>query len=139
MVEHTLARGIVGVKTCLDSREVVQGLKTLFNKDASSFRHTLKWVPVDLWVYSDVESMLRAVAQIKDKIKHGERWRMTIEKRRYTLYHKIDLIKKLAELIEEKVDLKNPDKILRVEIIGKYAGVSVLSPDEIFSTTKLPM
>jgi len=75
---------------------------------------------------------------IKEKIHEGEKWRMTLEKRRYTRYHKIEIIKDLAELIQEKVDLKNPDKIVRIDIIGKYAAISVLSPNEIFSTTKLP-
>jgi len=136
VIRRTIARGILGVKTRLDSREVVRELKTLFNKDPSAFQYTLKWVPVDLWTNSDIESMKERVAQIKDKVKHGERWRMTVEKRRYTLHHKIDIIKALAELIDEKVDLTSPDKIVRIDIIGKYAGVSVLSPHEIFSTTK---
>lgn len=137
LIERTMARGIIGVKTHLDPREVVARLKTLFDKDPSRFQYTLKWVPVDLWTNSDLESMKTAVKQVKDKIKHGERWRITLEKRRYTLYHKIDIIKALAELIDEKVDLTNPDKILRIDIMGKYTGVSVLSPGEIFSTTKL--
>lgn len=137
VIKRTLARGIIGVKTRLDSREVVRKLKALFNKDPNGFQYTLKWVPVDLWTNSDIESMRTAVEQVKDKIKHGERWRMTVEKRRYSLYHKIDLIKALAELIDEKVDLTNPDKILRIDIIGNYADVSVLSPNEIFYTTKL--
>jgi len=84
-------------------------------------------------------SMKTAVKKVKDKIKRGEQWRMTVEKRRYTLYHRIDIIKELAELIVEKVNLKNPDKILRIDIVGKYTGVSVLSPNEIFSTTKLAL
>jgi len=136
VIKRTIARGIVGVKTRLDSREVAQELKTLFNEDPSRFQYTFKWTPVDLWTNSDIESMRTAVEQVKDKIRQGERWRMTVEKRRYTLYHKIDIIKALAELIDERVDLANPDKILRLDIIGKYAGVSVLSPHEIFSTTK---
>lgn len=139
LIERTIARGIVGVKTRLDSRAVIRELKTLFNKDPSGFQYTLKWVPVDLWTSSDMESMREAVAKVKNKIEHGERWRMTVEKRRCTLYHKIDLIKVLAKLIDEKVDLTNPDKILLIDIIGKYAGISVLSPHEIFSTTKLPL
>ncbi len=61
---------------------------------------------------------------------------MKVKKRRYNLYHSIEIIEELAELIDEKVDLGNPDKILRVEIIGKNAGLSVLKPGEIFSTQK---
>jgi len=138
VIERTLARGIIGVKTRLDSREVIQSLHRLFIKDPLGFRYTLTWVPTDYWTYSDIESMKEAVMNIKHKIHEGERWRMTVEKRRYTHYHKIEIIKELAELIHEKVELKNPDKIVRIDIIGKYAAVSVLSPNEIFSTTKLP-
>jgi tRNA acetyltransferase TAN1 len=138
VIERTVARGIIGVKTRLDSREVIKGLRKLFTKDPQSFQYTLKWVPTDLWTYSDMDSMKEAVMNLRDRIRAGERWRMTVEKRRYTLYHKIDIIKELAELIDEKVDLKNPTKIVRINIIGKYAAISVLSPEEVFSTMKLP-
>jgi len=138
VIERTVARGIIGVKTSLDSREVIKGLQNMFTKDPLSFQYTLKWVPTDLWTYSDMNSMKEAVMNVRERIRAGERWRMTVEKRRYTLYHKIDIIKQLAELLDEKVDLKNPDKILRIDILGKYAAVSVLSPKEVFSTMKLP-
>ena len=80
--------------------------------------------------------MRDAVKVLRNKIRAGEKWRMTMEKRRYTRYSKIEIITALAELIDEKVDLKNPDKILRVEIIGRYAGFSVLTPQDIFSVSK---
>jgi len=138
VIERTVARGIIGVKTLLDSREVIHGLKRLFTKDPLAFQFTSKWVPTDFWTHSDMKSMKEAVINIRDRIRAGERWRMTVEKRRYTLYHKIDIIKELAELIKEKVDLKNPDKIVRIDIIGKYAAITVLSPEEVFSTSRLP-
>jgi len=136
-VKPTLAQGIIGVKTSLNPRQVVKELQKLFNDGQFVFEYTLKWVPVDVWTFSDIESMKNAVAGLRDKIQPGERWRITLEKRRYTLYHKIDIIQELAELIDEKVDLEKPDKILRVDIIGKYAGISVLSPRDVFSTTKM--
>lgn len=139
LVKRTAARGIIGVKTSLDARMVVRELASVLRDDPVAFQYTLKWAPVDLWVSSDLESMREAVLQLRDQIKPGERWRMTVEKRRYTLFHKIDIINELAELIEEKVDLKNPDKIVRVDIIGKNAGVSVLFPQQIFSTTRLAL
>jgi len=133
VIRSTIARGIIGVKTQLDSRVVIQGLRALFSKDPLIFRYTLKWVPVDSWTYSDLDSMREAIADIRDKIKGGERWRMIVEKRRYTLHHKIDIIRELAQFIDEKVDLEHPDKIVRIDIIGKYAGVSVLTPKDVFS------
>jgi len=136
LVKPTIAEGIIGVKTNLDPREAVQGLRMLFDKDPLSFQHTLKWVPVDLWTHSDMESMKEAVVKLRNKIQAGERWRMTVEKRRYTQYHKTEIIRELANLIDEKVDLENPDKILRIDIIGKYAGLSILTLQDIFSIAK---
>jgi len=136
LVKPTIAEGIIGVKTHLDPREAVQGLRMLFDRDPLTFQHTLKWVPVDLWTHSDMESMKEAVVKLRNKIQAGERWRMTVEKRRYTQYHKIEIIRELANLIDEKVDLENPDKILRIDIIGKYAGMSVLTPQDVFSIAK---
>ncbi len=135
-VRRTIAKGIIGVKTCLGSREVVRCLREIFNQDPSVIQRTFKWVPVDLWTPSDIESMKEGVNQLKNRIQRGEKWRLTIEKRRYIQQHKIEIIKKIAELIDEKVDLENPDKILRIDIIGKYAGISLLKPKEIFSISK---
>lgn len=136
IVRRTPAEGIIGVKTHLEAREVVHGLRRLFEEDPSLLLHTSKWVPIDLWTHSDMESMKEAVAELGKKICADEKWRMTVEKRRYTRYHKIEIIRELAELIDRKVDLENPDKILRIDIIGKYAGASLLKPEDVFSATK---
>ena len=136
LVKRTIAEGIIGVKTSLDSREVVRGLRRLFDEDPFVLQYTLKWVPVDLWTLSDMDSMKEAVRKLRNRIRAGERWRMTVEKRRYSRHHKIEIIRELADLIDEKVDLENPEKILRVDVIGGYAGISVLTPQEVFSVAK---
>jgi len=136
LVKRTIAEGIIGVKTRLDTREVVYGLRRLFNEDPFAFQHTLKWVPVELWTLSDMDSMKEGVRKLRNRIHAGERWRMTVEKRRYSLHHKIEIIRELADLVDEKVDLENPEKILRVDIIGRYAGMSVLKPTDMFSLAK---
>ena len=136
LVKRTIAEGIIGVKTRLNSREAVYGLRKLFDEDPSIFQYALKWVPVDLWTLSDMDSMKEGVRKLRSRIHRGERWRMTVEKRRYSIHHKSDIIRKLADLIGEKVDLENPEKILRVDIIGRYVGMSVLKDTDIFSIAK---
>jgi tRNA acetyltransferase TAN1 len=136
LVKRTIAEGIIGVKTRLDPRKVVNELRRLFDEDPFALQYTLKWVPVDLWTLSDIDSMKQGVGNLRNRIHSGERWRMTVEKRRYSLHHKIEIIRELADLVDEKVDLKNPEKILRVDIIGRYAGMSVLKPQDIFSVSK---
>ncbi len=134
LVKRTIARGIAGVNSGLDCREVIKGLYEIYSKDSAIFRETIKWVPVDYWMKSDLQSMANCLSSIsKHTITKGEKWMMVVEKRRYSRYHKADIIKHLADLIGEKVDLKNPDKVVRIEIIGNNAGISVIRPNEIFS------
>ena len=136
LIEMTIARGILGVKTSLVPRQVVRRLRELFEEDPLTFQYTVKWVPIDAWASSDMDSMKRVVMELKGGIGKGEKWRMTVEKRRYTKLHSIEIIRELAELIDEKVDLENPDKILRIDIIGRYAGISILKPNNVFSVAK---
>jgi tRNA acetyltransferase TAN1 len=123
----------MGVRTGLDPRRVIEELRAMFEKDPLLLTETCKWVPVDLWTYSDMESMKNAVIRLRERITAGETWRMTVEERRYTRHHRIEVITALAGLIDEKVDLTRPDKILRIDIIGRHAALSVLTPADIFS------
>ncbi len=136
LVKRTIAEGIIGVRTGLNPREVVNGLRRLFYEDPFALQYTLKWVPVDLWTLSDMDSMKQGVGKLRNRIQEGERWRMTVENRRCSLHHKIEVIRELADLVDEKVDLENPQKILRVDIIGRNAGISVLTPQDVFSVAK---
>ena len=134
-VTRTIAEGIIGVKTCQNPREVVHALQGMFNEDPTVFQYTSKWVPIELWTYADMNSIKKAVERLKTEIHAGEKWRIILEKRRFTKHHKIEIIKNIAELVDEKVDLKNPDKTLRIDIIGRYAGISILKPNDMFSTS----
>lgn len=136
-ITRTIAEGIIGVKTSLNPREAIHSLQGMLNENPTIFQYTLKWVPIDFWTYSDIDSMKKAVKQVKTEIHKSEKWRITLEKRRFTKYHKIEIIDSIAELIDEKVDLENPDKILRIDIIGKYAGISILKPNDTFSVSRV--
>jgi tRNA acetyltransferase TAN1 len=133
IIEGTIARGIVGVKTILDPRTVVANLNELVaeNPNAINFVHKLR--PVDLWTAPTIANLKVAISNLKGQIRPGERWGMEVELRRFTTLHKMEIIEPLAELIDEKVDLRNPDKIVRIEILGNAAAVSVLKPEDVFS------
>lgn len=136
VVRRTIAQGIVGVETRLDPRKVVEKLYAFYSQNPYLFSCTLKWVPVDHWTSSDLPAMENLIASLKDSVGKDERWMMVVEKRRYTLHHKADIINRLAAHIGGKVDLHNPEKIIRIEIIGRNAGITVLRPAEIFSLAK---
>ena len=136
IAEKTTARGILGVKTSLNNREVIAKVRELFKQNPLEINFTLKWVPVDHWCDSNMEQMKEVIEKIKSEIKPGETWGMEVEKRRFTEMHTQEIIDKLAPLIKEKVNLENPNKIVRIDILGKRTVITILQPEEIFSIVK---
>nr|MDO8080159.1 THUMP domain-containing protein [Candidatus Freyarchaeota archaeon] len=132
------ARGIFLVVTSLDSREITRKLTQLCREEPENFWYTYNYVPIDIWASSELEEMEENVKKLAENIKKDETWRMTVNKRFYNKYHTQEIIEALAKYISGgKVDLKNPQKIIQIEIIGKQAGISLLEPRDIFSVSKV--
>lgn len=91
---QTAARGILAVKVVLDPRQVVRELRALCERQPGAFRYTLKWVPVDRWTRPELPAMKAAVAQLRASIGPNE------------------VIRSLAALVDARVDLCHPDKLL---------------------------
>jgi tRNA(Ser,Leu) C12 N-acetylase TAN1 len=138
LVMPTGRRGLMAVRTSLDPRAVVRGLRELAATNPQGFRATCKWVPVDLWTAGDLETMRRGVAQLQTRIAPTERWRMTVEKRAEGTMSTPALIAALAALVPARVDLTHPDKVLMVQLFSGRAALSVLAPTDVFSMVPLP-
>ncbi len=135
-VVDTTVKGIIGVKTQIDARTVTSKLRELFRENNENIKFAIKWVPIDNWCDSSLDVMVEMVQKVKDQIGPDETWAMDIEKRKYPNVRTYDILTRLAENIKARVDLKKPQKILRVDIMGTEAGISVLKPEDIFSVSR---
>ncbi|MDD5086975.1 MAG: THUMP domain-containing protein [Candidatus Nanoarchaeia archaeon] len=121
-----------------EPKKAVKKLSEICKKDSSDFSITFHWIPVDNWTKSTIEDMQHVIKGLVDHISEKERWKMDIAKRCYDKYSTTELIMKLTEIVDKpNVDLNNPDKIIRVDIIGDEAGISVLEKNEILNTTSV--
>jgi len=112
-------------------KELVKKLRAISKKDRDLFGKTYRYIPIDKWVKSTIPDMQKAIKLMVPKIKKDEKWMMDIEKRYYDKQDFKELIVKLTDVVDrEKIDLKKPKKIIKVEIVGKDAGISLLEPDE---------
>lgn len=131
------ARGILLIVTSLNPREITRKLTQLCKEAPENFWYTYNYVPIDVWVSSELEEIEENVKKLAENIKKNETWRITINKRFYDKYHTQEIIEALAKHVNGgKVDLKNPQKTIQIEIIGKQAGISLLEPGDIFSVSK---
>lgn len=119
-----------------EPKEAVKKLKEISKKNKELFGKTYRYIPVDKWVNSSVPAMKEAVKALVPGIKKEEKWMMDLEKRHYDKLEFKELIIKLTDVVNrEKIDLKKPQKIIKVEIIGSKAGISLLKPDEMLAVS----
>jgi len=132
--EEGIAELLVG-----DAKKAVKQLSALAAKDIEKFGYTFHWIPIEKWCKATVEDMQKVIKDLIKEIKKDERWKMDLKARH--VKEKPDEIKltlKLTEVVDRpKVDLNNPQKIIKVEIIGNKAGLAVLGADELLNVAKL--
>ncbi|MDH5815817.1 MAG: THUMP domain-containing protein [Candidatus Nezhaarchaeota archaeon] len=136
-VRRALVPGLLLVKTKLNPFEASKKIGEIAKERPWDVRYTLKLTPIDAVTSDDVEEIKRvAIALANEKIRVDETFRITVNKRLSSISSK-KLIEEIARHIDRKVNLKSPDKILQIEIVGKDVGVAVLKPEDIVSIVKI--
>jgi len=134
VVRPTDRKGVVSVRTTLDPREVIHRLRAVHQDAPGAFRYTYKWVPVDLWSAPDLASVRAAVTRLRERIAPGERWRITVERRAEGCPPPAEVIAAVVDVVDRKVDLDHPDKILLIELFEREAALAVATPTDTLTT-----
>jgi tRNA acetyltransferase TAN1 len=133
-VEITSISGVLVAITKLDPFHVIAKCKELIISEPWQFRHVLRILPVETVVPSDVGDIRNAAIKLaQPKLRPEDTFRVTVEKR-HTDISSREIIAAIADLINNKVSLENPSWIISVEVLGKSTGISVIKPNQIFSS-----
>lgn len=136
IVNTTNILGLIIAETSLDPFKIIENLKKIYIENPDKIFYLKRVIPIQVVTEANIEKILEATLSLINSIKENETFRITIEKRR-TNISSMDIIKAVANLVNRKVDLEKPDKIILIEIIGKYAGISIIKSDQIFNVHKL--
>ena len=134
----TGVRGLIVAKTALNPCNVVDKFKTTVHERPYEFRYALRIIPVEKVVPTDLDAIGQAAAELSSQIAENESFRVTVEKR-FTTLHSQEIVEAVAARIQRPVNLDKPDKVLLIEIIGKFTGISFVKPELIFSVPKEKM
>jgi len=119
-------------------KQAVKELRNLSLENKDIFGWTYHYIPVDRWVSSEVKDMQEAVKSLASGIGENDKWKLDLTKRHYHRYQDRDLVIKLTDVVQTgEVDLERPEKIIKVEIIGKHAGISLLEPEELLIVSRV--
>lgn len=134
-IDKTGVSGLVALKTGFDPFVVVEKLREILKERPFEFRYTLRVIPVETVVRTDLDEIKRAATELGSKIEKTESFRVTVEKR-FTGTSTHDIVEAAAANIERKIELKDPDKILLIEVVGGLTGISVIKPKDVLSVLK---
>ncbi|MDR0318812.1 MAG: THUMP domain-containing protein, partial [Nitrososphaerota archaeon] len=116
----------------------VERLHDILKERPYEFRFALRIIPVERVVLTDLETIKQTACELASRIDENETYRITIEKR-FTTLHTTDIISAVATEIQRKADMKNPNKIVLIEIMGAVTGISLIKPNEVISVMKEKM
>ena len=85
VVERTGVTGLVAARTKLDPKKVIEELRELLKSRPGEFRFALRFVPVEAVVPTNLEDIKIASIELSPRIREGETFRVTVEKRHTTL------------------------------------------------------
>jgi tRNA acetyltransferase TAN1 len=125
-------RGVILVHTSLDPLVVINKLKEIVASEPWQVRYILRVLPIQVVVPTRLDTISDATEKLISKIGQ-DTFRITVEKRHNSL-RSMQIINSIAERISNKVNLENPDWVILVQVLGGLTGVSVLRPDQIFSS-----
>jgi len=135
-VTTSRAQGIILAYTNLDPFIVIKKIKELIQKDKFRYLLILKIRPIESVVEADLEEIKQVCSKLAEKkIKKDETFRITLE-RRFTNVVRNELIMAAASNIDRKVDLKNADKIVFIEVLEESVGISILTTEDEVSIIK---
>jgi tRNA acetyltransferase TAN1 len=137
-VDKTGIRGVVVAKTTLNPIEVIEKFRSILQERPYEFRYSLRILPIEKVVHTNLEEVKSASTELMAKLGENESFRVTVEKR-FTSIHSRDFIETVATEAKNKVELENPDKVLLIEVLGGYTGLSLIKPSDTISVMKEKM
>ncbi|MDV3293493.1 MAG: THUMP domain-containing protein [Nitrososphaerales archaeon] len=134
-MERSAYDGVVEVEA-ENPKGLITFLSDFVKSEPFKVRYIMRVIPVDKVVDTKLDDITKAVKELSSRIGHGETFRITIEARD-SPYSEKQMIDAIADVVDRKVSLSSPDKIVFVQVFGEYAGLSVVSPQDILSISKL--
>ncbi len=100
--------------------------------DTQFFQYILKIVPIDYVCESNTKKLANLIQDnYKTYIKDKDSFKVVLKRRKHEKIERHTFIERVTKGINNKVDLENPDKVIRIEVLGNFSGVSFLEKKEI--------
>ncbi|MFX1364729.1 MAG: THUMP domain-containing protein [Promethearchaeota archaeon] len=125
-------QGLITALTDLDKKKVISEIRGIIKKNPDFFQFILKIVPIDFICETDIKTINYLIQEnYKDFINEDETFRITLKRRKHEKIERTNFIDTITKDIDNKVNLENPDKVIRIEILDNICGISFLEESDI--------
>ncbi|MHA2007989.1 MAG: THUMP domain-containing protein [Promethearchaeota archaeon] len=134
IISKTSFPGLITALTSLDSRKVINKIQDILRKRPDFFQFILKIVPIDFVCETSMKIITKLIQERYNSfIKDTDSFKIVLKRRKHEKIARNNIIEQIAKNINNNVDLENPDKVIRVEVLGNYSGVSILEKKDVIS------
>ena len=124
--------GLITALTSLKTTEVILIIKNILKHDPNFFQYILKIIHIDYVCETNVNTIKQIIERnYRNYIKKNETFRIELNRRKNESIDRNSFINVIAEIVSNPVDLENPDKIIRIEVLGNSCGISFINPSDI--------
>ena len=82
------------------------------------------------WLYVEIKDFVEKYYSLY--LNKEDSFKIELKRRKNEIIERDAIIESVAKIITNKVDLDNPDKIIKIELLGNVSGISFLNHDDIF-------
>lgn len=125
-------QGLLIAFTKIEKKEVIQKIKDIFTDNPKFFQYILKIIPIDYVCETQTQTISQIIeSTYKEYIHRDDSFKIVLKRRKSDIIDRESIIKKIAAIFTNKVDLDHPDKIIRIEVLGDVTGICYLNPTDV--------
>lgn len=134
IILNTQYPGLIKVLTNLNAKNVILQIKTILDENPRFYNFILKILPIDYTCETDTKIINSIIQQhYQEFISDGDSFKITLKRRQNENIERNNFIEIVSKHIDNNVNLENPDKEIRIEVLGNICGISFLKKDEIIT------
>lgn len=117
--QELLQPGVIGVKTKMDSRKVIEDARELYLSDPDSFKATKQWIPADYWCDATLEAIRKTFRdEIREFVIAQDHYTISFAKNKSALTEE-EVVGMIVPQLAGTIDVDHPQKTLFVEVYDK--------------------
>lgn len=124
--------GIISGLTVLNPKKVIEKIKEIRRQDPHFFQYILKIIPIDYICETNTRSIVEIIENHHQEfIQPDDTFKIKLLRRKNEMINRENFISKVAEKINNRVNLDHPNITIRFEVLGNICGISFLRPNDI--------